>query len=88
MKKSITTRQLEILTFIRSFAVIYGYLPTVREIGEGVGLKSTSSIHSHMQRLVDLGYIERVESVYSKSGHSTRYKVKDLRYVIDEDRSD
>ena len=36
-----------------------GYSPTVREIGESVGLKSTSSVHIYLKRLEERGYIVR-----------------------------
>ena len=36
----------------------HGYPPTTREIGEMVGLKSTSSVHAHLQRLLKEGKIE------------------------------
>jgi repressor LexA len=35
-----------------------GYPPSIREIGEAVGLKSTSTVHGYLSRLKDKGYIE------------------------------
>lgn len=47
---------------IRQFIIDYissnGYPPTVREIGYGVGLKSTSSVHNHLQTMRLMGMIE------------------------------
>ena len=47
---------------IRQFIIDYissnGYPPTVREIGNGVGLKSTSTVHSHLQTMRLMGVIE------------------------------
>ena len=45
----ITTKQLEILEYIKSQILERGYPPAVREICEAVNLKSTSSVHSHLK---------------------------------------
>lgn len=52
-----TPRQQEIINFIRAYP--YQYPPTVREIGAGVGLKSSSTVQSHLNKLVELGIINR-----------------------------
>lgn len=52
-----TERQQAILDFIRDYP--HQYPPTVREIGEGVGLSSSSTVHHHLTELVNKGYIER-----------------------------
>ena len=41
----------------------HGYPPTVREIGEGVGLKSTSSVKAHLDRMFDNGMLETDASI-------------------------
>lgn len=48
---------LSVLSFVHDFINENGFSPTVREICNGVGLKSTSSVHSHMNKLDDLGYL-------------------------------
>ena len=48
----------KILEFIVSYIKQHGYSPTVREIGQGVNLKSTSSVHRHLQKLLSEGKIE------------------------------
>ena len=48
----------EILAFLREFSAQYGYAPSVREIMQGVGLKSTASVHYHLRALNDSGAIE------------------------------
>ncbi len=55
----ITSKQKEILDFIRNTILKKGYPPTVREICEAVHLKSTSSVHSHLSTLENNGYIRR-----------------------------
>ena len=47
----ITTKQKEILEYIKSQILNKGYPPAVREICEAVHLKSTSSVHSHLESL-------------------------------------
>lgn len=48
----------KILEFIISYIQLHGYPPTVREIGNGVGLKSKSSVHAHLIRMLNDGMIE------------------------------
>src|SRR4029453_12476060 len=52
-------RQQQILDFISSQVVERGYPPSVREIGEAVGLTSPSTVHSHLRTLQALGYLRR-----------------------------
>jgi len=55
----ISNKQKEILEFIKSQIINKGYPPAVREICEAVNLKSTSSVHSHLESLEKNGYIRR-----------------------------
>ncbi|MGN0161237.1 MAG: transcriptional repressor LexA, partial [Lachnospiraceae bacterium] len=55
----ITAKQSEILEFIKSEILKKGYPPAVRDICEAVNLKSTSSVHSHLETLEKNGYIRR-----------------------------
>lgn len=55
----ITTKQKEILEYIKDEILERGYPPAVREICEAVNLKSTSSVHSHLETLEKNGYIRR-----------------------------
>ena len=55
----ITPKQQEILDFIKSEILNKGYPPAVRDICEAVHLKSTSSVHSHLETLEKNGYIRR-----------------------------
>ena len=58
-KGKITDKQREILEYIRDTILAKGYPPAVREICEAVHLKSTSSVHSHLETLEKNGYIRR-----------------------------
>lgn len=55
----ITAKQQEILDYIKEEILQKGYPPAVREICEAVHLKSTSSVHSHLETLEKNGYIRR-----------------------------
>lgn len=55
----ITAKQTEILEYIKSEILNRGYPPSVRDICEAVQLKSTSSVHSHLETLEKNGYIRR-----------------------------
>ena len=59
MGGKISTKQQEILDYIKDEILRKGYPPTVREICETVHLKSTSSVHSHLETLEKNGYIRR-----------------------------
>ena len=56
---NITAKQTEILEYIKEEILKRGYPPAVREICEAVNLKSTSSVHSHLETLEKNGYIRR-----------------------------
>ncbi|MDO4803190.1 MAG: transcriptional repressor LexA [Lachnospiraceae bacterium] len=55
----ITTKQQQILDYIKNEILNKGYPPSVRDICEAVKLKSTSSVHSHLETLEKNGYIRR-----------------------------
>ena len=55
----ISDRQREILDLIAATVDARGYPPSVREIGEAVGLSSPSTVHSHLSALVKAGYLRR-----------------------------
>ena len=56
---TITPKQQKIYDFIQSFTGQQGYPPSVREIGEAVGLKSPSTVHFHLKHLEEAGVIEK-----------------------------
>ena len=59
MRGEMTGKQKEILEYIEKHVGEKGYPPSVREICEAVGLKSTSTVHGHLQRLEKKGIIRR-----------------------------
>lgn len=59
MDKPISERQRSILDYISSTTEHRGYPPSVREIGDAVGLTSPSTVHTHLNTLERLGFIRR-----------------------------
>ena len=61
----LSAKHQKIYDYIVSFTDLHGYSPTVREICDAVGLRSPSTVHSHLKILQEGGYLE-------KSDHKTR----------------
>jgi len=59
MTTELTARQRQVLEFVDSEVRRRGYPPSVREIGEAVGLSSSSTVHAHLAALQDKGYLRR-----------------------------
>jgi repressor LexA len=55
----LTTRQQEIWQFLAEYVDAHGYPPTVREIGDAVGLASPSTVHAHLANLERAGLLKR-----------------------------
>jgi repressor LexA len=55
----LTKRQQEILRVVQDHIARHGYPPTVREIGDAVGLTSSSTVHAHLQALESRGALKR-----------------------------
>ena len=85
----ISDRQRQILDLITTTVQRRGYPPSVREIGEAVGLSSPSTVHSHLSALVDGGYLRRdpskpraIEVVDAGDGYDLRrVPVRDVPLV-------
>ena len=59
MNEELTERQVKILDYIRYVTRVRSYPPSVREIGEAVGLSSSSTVHNHLNQLERRGLIKR-----------------------------
>lgn len=59
MYSNLTEKQIEILNFLKEELNRKGYPPSVREICSAVDLKSTSTVHSHLNKLEEKGYIRK-----------------------------
>ena len=57
--EEINKREKAILKFIEKQILTNGYPPSVREIGQAVGLKSTATVHGYLEKLVEKGYIKK-----------------------------
>ena len=73
-----TDRQQQIYDFIVAYIEENLYPPSVREIGDGVGLYSTSSVYEHLKTLENKGYIE------IKENSPRAIKVKGYKFVKEE----
>ncbi len=51
-------REQDVLDFIRTYRDKYGLSPSMREIGEGIGLHSTSSVQKYIRSLTEKGYLQ------------------------------
>ncbi|MBA2338371.1 MAG: transcriptional repressor LexA [Acidimicrobiia bacterium] len=87
---TLTARQQQILDLIHDTVATRGYPPSVREIGDAVGLSSPSTVHSHLSTLVREGYLRRdpskpraieVLGVPDADGGMRRASVRDVPLV-------
>lgn len=69
-----TPRQLEVLRAIRTKMETSGYPPTIRELGDMLGIRSTNGVNDHLKTLANKGYIER------KSSKSRALTITDAGY--------
>jgi repressor LexA len=82
--EELTERQREIYEYIRKEVHKKGYPPSVREIGEAVGLSSSSSVHAQLEKLEQLGYLRRDPTkpraieILGSNSEWENFKFKDL----------
>ena len=84
----LTPRQRQVLEFIDTEVRRRGYPPSVREIGEAVGLSSSSTVHAHLAALQDKGFIQRdptkpraIEVRYDPSSEKADIERRPVRHV-------
>lgn len=80
MTRPLTERQADVLRFIREYHYNYGFAPTVREIGEHLGIRSTNCINGHLQALERRGEVLRWPGRFGMA--VTRDQVRRLRERI------
>ncbi|MCI9280299.1 MAG: transcriptional repressor LexA [Bacilli bacterium] len=56
--KELTTKQNEVLIFIKKYQATHGFPPSIREIGKGLGLSSPATVHTHLKKLQEAGVIK------------------------------
>jgi repressor LexA len=85
MGEDLQGKSQEILDYIKQQQMEKGYPPSVREICEAVGLKSTSTVHGHLDRLEKKGYIRRDKTkpraIEILDADSLQFSFKDLVHV-------
>lgn len=86
MDIKLTSTQQKILSYIEEEISRVGYPPSVREIGEAVGLKSSSTVHTHLKNLEKMGLIKR-DSTKPRAIGITK-QVEDDRKRTGEDRAE
>ena len=74
----VSKKQEEILNYIDNTIKRNGYSPTVREICEAVGLKSTSTVQYHLKKLIELGFLNKSENI----SRSITSRTVDSKYGI------
>jgi repressor LexA len=86
--EDLSRKQLEILSYIKNEIYKKGYPPSVREICDAVKLKSTSTVHGHLERLEKKGYIRRdptkpraIEVLDSNSGIAAKKELIEIPIV-------
>ena len=82
--KSLTDRQAAVLEFIQQHIDESGYPPTIREIGDHLGIKSTNGVNDHLKALERKGYLERQTG---KSRALKPLRTPDGSPVVDEDEA-
>ena len=60
----ITRRQEDVLDYIKRYIVEHGYPPATREIGAALGLSSPATVHTHLKKLEDAGYIKKTNAKF------------------------
>jgi repressor LexA len=88
VSKPLTDRQREILDFIEAETTERGYPPSVREIGQAVGLTSPSTVHAHLATLQRHGYLHRdptkpraIEVRYDPNSGAGGHERRPVRHV-------
>ncbi len=64
MEKKLTSRQLDVLNYVKKYIASHGYPPATREIGAHLGLSSPATVHSHLKKLEEAGVIRKASSKF------------------------
>jgi repressor LexA len=85
----LTERQKQILDYIERCLIEKGYPPSVREIGQAIGLRSSATVHSHLRSIEKKGFLKRDSSkgralslVPHRSGYSYEKKLGTVDYTL------
>lgn len=61
MPATLYPRERQVLEFVSQFAQRFGYAPTLKEIGEALGMSSVATVHEHLDHLRGKGYIKKID---------------------------
>ena len=61
MKEKLTNKQSEVLNYVKEYIATHKYPPAIREICKGVGLNSPATVHAHLNKIEEKGYIKKVD---------------------------
>ncbi len=61
MPATLYPRERQVLEFVTQFAQRFGYAPTLKEIGEALGMHSVATVHEHLDHLRQKGYIKKLD---------------------------
>ena len=64
VKKELTAKQREVLDYVKKYSAAHGYPPAIREICAALGLSSPATVHTHLKKLEDAGYIKKANSKF------------------------
>ena len=62
-KSTLYPRERQVLEFISQFSQRFGYAPTLKEIGEALGMHSVATVHEHIDSLRQKGYVRKLDGV-------------------------
>lgn len=90
MPATLYTKERQLLEFITQFIQRYGYAPTLKEIGDALGMNSPATVHEHIDRLRIKGYIKKLDGTarglevtenYHSGNASTAVELPVLGYI-------
>ncbi len=62
--EKLTKKQQEVLNYIKKYIATHGYPPAIREIGAGLGLSSPATVHMHVKKLEEAGFLKKTDSKF------------------------
>ena len=91
MPATLYTKERQIIEFITQFIQRYGYAPTLKEIGAALGMNSPATVHEHIDRLRQKGFIKKLDGTargleivtekYKSGSSSTAVELPVLGYI-------
>ena len=80
----LTPKQQEMLLFIKKYVIKNGYVPTVREIGAGMGLNSPGTVQSHIDKIIKKGFLKRDEKYHKYKLPPSKPTYKFIKYCFED----